>query len=490
MRYFLITLILTYFLCLTSKAQSLDSLSSFYWSNAAFSSVNKIIDQQNSKILVQISLLSSSQVNLASYKRNAEKAAEIINSLGYYIEGIKADIETQWIVGDKETYKVYLGSIAGFTTTITQVRTNVRELLAEEDRSTLEADLLMKRNDFFQGNWQLVATKGLPFETAISLLDKVSIDAKTAFTQILQLFYNKAAAESLTNTNAKSVSVVVVPKSNLVLSGGKFEADILPALYDENSKYNVIINEQIFEPVNGITKCEFTTAGEGTQSIKGYLNYTGSDQTDLKLPFEIEYTVFKGAATISADAMNVFYIGIDNPVSISVPGFPPDNVTVTMTGGSIVKVGSTSYIVKCSQRGDAVITVSVNTGDGTKRPMGAAMFRVRKLVAPVAQLGTLANGAVETAELIKQNTDKIYCSIGEGFPVEGMSYKVLSYDFSVAKKTGGVLKSLQGTSDVLTGEMKGLISKVSSGDKIIIDNIKVTGPGGDRTAPPIVVAVK
>lgn len=88
MRYFLITLILTYSLCLTSKAQSLDSLSSFYWSNAAFSSVNKIIDQQNSKILVQISLLSSSQVNLASYKRNAEKAAEIINSLGYYIEGI------------------------------------------------------------------------------------------------------------------------------------------------------------------------------------------------------------------------------------------------------------------------------------------------------------------------------------------------------------------------------------------------------------------
>lgn len=490
MRYFFTTLIFSFFFTITSNAQYFDSLSSFFWTNEALGNANKIIDAHNSKLLTQIEILTSNNTGLASYKRNAEQAAEIINSLGYYIEGIKADIETQWIVSDKETYKVYLGSIAGFTTTITQVRTNVSELLADEDRSTLEADLLVKRNDFFQGNWQLVATKGLPFETAISLLDKVSFDSKTTLSLILQLFYSKAAATSITTIGAKSVSVVVVPKSNLVLSGGKFEADILPALYDENSKYDVNINGQIFEPVNGITKCEFTTAGEGTQSIKGYLNYTGSDQTDLKLPFEIEYTVFKGAAIISADAMNVFYVGIDNPVSIAVPGFPPDKVSVTMTGGSIVKVGSTSYIVKCSQRGEAVITVSVNTDDGTKRPMGSAKFRVRKLVAPVAQLGTLANGSVETAELIKQNTDKIYCSIGEGFPVEGMSYKVLSYDFYVAKKTGGDLKSLQGTSDVLTVEMKGLINKLSSGDKIIIDNIKVTGAGGDRTAAPIVVTVK
>lgn len=48
--------------------------------------------------------------------------------------------------------------------------------------------------------------------------------------------------------------------------------------------------------------------------------------------------------------MNVIYIGIDNPVSISVPGVPNDKVSVSTEGGglSLKKVTGEQYIARAT----------------------------------------------------------------------------------------------------------------------------------------------
>ena len=38
---------------------------------------------------------------------------------------------------------------------------------------------------------------------------------------------------------------------------------------------------------------------------------------------------------VSADNMNIFYIGVDNPVSVAVPGVLSDKLKVTISEGSI-----------------------------------------------------------------------------------------------------------------------------------------------------------
>ncbi len=43
-------------------------------------------------------------------------------------------------------------------------------------------------------------------------------------------------------------------------------------------------------------------------------------------------------AVISADAMNVVYRGVDNPVSVSLPGVSSNNLNVSATGGQILKM--------------------------------------------------------------------------------------------------------------------------------------------------------
>ena len=55
-------------------------------------------------------------------------------------------------------------------------------------------------------------------------------------------------------------------------------------------------------------------------------------------------------AVVAADKMNVFYIGVDNPISVAVPGIASDKLRVTVNNGTItgsngkyiVKVGNTT----------------------------------------------------------------------------------------------------------------------------------------------------
>ena len=47
-------------------------------------------------------------------------------------------------------------------------------------------------------------------------------------------------------------------------------------------------------------------------------------------PFEFGYETFEvGKAVVSPTAMNVLYIGVDNPIKISVPGYASDKVSAS-----------------------------------------------------------------------------------------------------------------------------------------------------------------
>lgn len=62
-------------------------------------------------------------------------------------------------------------------------------------------------------------------------------------------------------------------------------------------------------------------------------------------PFDFGYETFEvGQAVISPTAMNVLYIGVDNPVKISVPGYAADKVSAS--GCGITKVKGEEFIAK------------------------------------------------------------------------------------------------------------------------------------------------
>ena len=125
---------------------------------------------------------------------------------------------------------------------------------------------------------------------------------------------------------------------------------------------------------------EFMAGQTGTFTYSGYLDVTRGDGTTSRYPFQSDYTVIEPTATVSVTMMNVLYAGINNPISISVPGVAQNAVSATMTNGSPTQrrplnAHPTRVGAEC------VITVTA-TLEGRSQTVSTSTFRVRKLPDP------------------------------------------------------------------------------------------------------------
>jgi hypothetical protein len=171
--------------------------------------------------------------------------------------------------------------------------------------------------------------------------------------------------------------------------------------------------------------------------------------------------------------MNVFYIGVDNPISVSAAGVNSNQVQVSIQGGggSLKGNGAGKYIVTVStpagQDNPAYVTVSA-PGVSQKFP-----FRVKRIPDPTPKLGA-------------QHLSK---SMGNGeFKAQGGIAAVLdNFDFDVkcniqgfkavylAKRQDPVEYANAGAK--WTGDVQGLINKAKPGDSYFFDDIIARCPG-------------
>jgi gliding motility-associated protein GldM len=482
---------------------SKDILHAFHLVELSMNKSGVNIDQKNKDILAAFAADNQKRPEkVGPYYKKAQEAEKIASEFIKYVEDLKKVVETgaggrkennpegELVVNDNIEMHANLlineGKGAELKQRINQTRDKLLALLDKEDQKRIKSDLQAQDNPALAPQtWESELFEHSPAAAVVTLLQKIQNDAKNTEAQVLETL---AKAIDKSSQTFDQVVAKIIPKSGFVISGGKFEADVMLVAYDSKQTSDVVINGNRIKPEGGVAKYEAVTGGEGTQTVKGYIDFQGKDGAQ-QIPFETQYTVFKGAATISADAMNVLYIGLDNPISISVPGFAPERVSATMSNGSLVKKSANSYIAKVNARGEATINVSVKMDDGSTKSMGSAGFRVRKIPMPVAQLGTLQNGATETVGTIKANASRIYGSLGEGFAFEGVKYSVTSYVFVLVPKRGE-MKSVPGNGAILSPAITGMIAGLKSGDRILVDNIKATGPDGSRNLAPIVITAR
>ena len=68
---------------------------------------------------------------------------------------------------------------------------------------------------------------------------------------------------------------------------------------------------------------------------------------------KFEYEVGRRSVTVSADKMNVFYIGVENPVSVVAAGVSSNDLRVSGSGGglNLKSAGNGKYTATVSQPG-------------------------------------------------------------------------------------------------------------------------------------------
>jgi gliding motility-associated protein GldM len=118
----------------------------------------------------------------------------------------------------------------------------------------------------------------------------------------------------------------------------------------------------------------------GEHTISGELVFLQSGE-ETKVPVSAQFsTIAKpDAAVISADKMNVVYRGLENPMTISIPGVAENNVTATAPG--LRKVKGSNYVLVPGTGREVTIVASGKLPDG-KVIETKQVFRIKEIPSP------------------------------------------------------------------------------------------------------------
>jgi gliding motility-associated protein GldM len=187
----------------------------------------------------------------------------------------------------------------------------------------------------------------------------------------------------------------------------------------------------------------------------------------------------ENSAVISADKMNVFYRGIDNPISIAVPGVTNDKIKVSITNGTI-RSSNGKYIVSVFKGPAAVIDVFEEIKPGENKKVGSCSFRILNIPAPLITLGNYSTEDlyISKNELIK-NAE---LNVSLNLPFE-IKFEIKSFSF-VYRQNGDFIE-IKIVGNKFNTEILNVINTMKAGSEILINDINVLGPDGTRTLPPI-----
>ena len=184
-------------------------------------------------------------------------------------------------------------------------------------------------------------------------------------------------------------------------------------------------------------------------------------------------------AVIASELMNVFYIGIDNPINIAVPGITNDKINVAITNGTIKKDNG-RYIVQVTNPSDVTISVSVDN-----KVVSSSIFRVKTIPDPIVIIGDLPHFkfSITKEELLKAGELNVVLNL----PFE-IKYIISSFSFSYL--INGLFTDINVAGNKFSQAVINGINSTIVGEKITFENIKAIGPDKvTRTLPSIIVTL-
>ncbi|MBC8053376.1 MAG: gliding motility protein GldM [Sphingobacteriaceae bacterium] len=422
----------------------------------------------------------------------AKQALAIGEDLNKYIEGLKQQFKTEGQGIDPETGDlversnqdiapgIMINKMKGaeLKAKINETDAKLRALVDPKERGGLTFSLLAKdpenRVDGVRKSWEEVNFgEGTPLTAAMTILSKIQTDVKNAESDIIKrLLGNLDKAPVILD----KFSAVAVAPSSYIIAGQPYTAEIFLTAYDSQANPQVSVNGSNVSVRDGKGMYTVSTSREGMFSYKGSITLRQADGTFKSYPLpEQKYQVSRPSAVVSPTAMNVFYIGVPNPVSVSAPGIPKENLRVSMSGGSISGSNGT-YTVKVNSAGIAKVNVSADF-NGKVQQIGSSEFRIKRIPDPVPQFAGKSSGSVSSVQIKSQST--VFARLN-GFEFDAR-FTVTGFTLIIAKPRADAVV-IKGSGNDLTPAMRTAMNAVAPGTRVIFDNIEAVGPDGSTRA--------
>lgn len=442
----------------------------------------------------------------------------IIEQSGGYMDGdtVAKDLKgkrnfdiTTFLLVEKENGRELKAAITGLRDSLLALKS-----LDEADREALSKQFTLSTEynvdaakKLGKKSWEEYLFDHVPVIAVNTILTKFQGDAKNSAGLVVETLFKKIGASSY---KFDALSAKVIAPSSYVLAGQEYKADIFvsatsstqdPKVYIGNFDPNIVkfsgkeelpVKVEAFPlkpgydsipTVNGFGKFADRSSAVGMKERTGAIKVKKPQGTGYDyFPFKLEYQIAEAGLVVSPDKMNVFYIGVDNPVSISVPGFPADKIAASLNKNGTLKMDKPGHFIAnvttVDLKGETEVVVSTKMSDGTTKPMGSKAFRVKRVPDPVAKIGNEKGGSVKAATFKVQRG---MLAELENFDFD-IKFQVVSYEMTYAAARQDLL-STTADGPLFTQKMMDYLSKAKPGDIFYFDKIKVKGP--DQVVRPL-----
>ena len=480
----LMYIVLTALLALNVSAEVLQA---FFSMDKSLGESNRLVDGSNRQLVAAISDQAGAYAQFEPYKEKAAQAQIIAKELFDYVSQTKEllvreaggigedglplrkadkDIPTRLFVnnGEGETLK----------NKVLETREKLLALVDEpEVRQHIAENIPLKINEIPSGSdkktWAQFTFQQLPVAAVMPMLTKFQNDVKVAETTILNHFADKM---NLATVKPDKFAPVIAADKSYVIRGEEFRGEIFLAAYSSTAdNLSVSVDGRTLPVQDGKAVFVDNPGSIGTRLHEMMIRLTnpltGETETYHK---QFSYEVGERSVTVSADKMNVMYVGVENPVTVAAAGVPTKDVKVTADGVSLTAAGNGRFIAKPQKTGKATITVS---GGGLKPTVFE--YRVKRIPDPVMVMSNHRGGQISVAEFKAQQG---IFPLLEGFDFDA---KCDVQDFHIVRVRKGDAAEAVNRGSRFGTEARRLIDNAQRGDIFYFDNIKVKCPGD--TAP-------
>lgn len=430
------------------------------------------------------------------WEPKAMQAKKYSDDMTAYIDGLKldlkkaADLRMRWDSEKKDSVEDYRFDNLDASTRLFETKGKGEELrkkLDEYKQNMLNIDptikaqfeksfpvntvpplsLEGKQKDFTQSFFHMT-----PTVAALTMLSKFQNNIKNAESEVVTYCHSQIGAVKVIYDQ---FAALVGQSSNYVMPGQQIQITAGVGAYSKAAQPQISINGATSSlDADGRANYTLTASGAGDHSVPVVVKYVKPDGTTESKSFDVKYTVgTPGGAAVMLDKMNVFYVGVDNPITIS-SGTGWDKTKVSMAGGTLSPAGGPGkYKVRVSGGNTASITVS---SDGKPSTYS---FRVKQIPDPILMVGNSKGGRIQSVMFKNQNFARAEL---EGFDFD--------YHYSIVGATvyfsGANFPTTQQAS-ISGGSLAGIqaqLSKCIPGTSVTFDNVRVQGPGGPIKSIP------
>lgn len=342
-----------------------------------------------------------------------------------------------------------------------------------------------------KADWSVENFEHMPTVAALALFSKYQNDVRSSQAMVINKLFEDA---HLKDIKFDTIAAVAVPKTSYALEGDKIEASILLAAFNKANKPEIkgMSGGGSTKPaVNGVVPWETVAHGTGLQTIKGRIELQ-TENGPISREWKFEYMVGTTGASLQLDKMNVFYIGVDNPVTVAAAGYSIEDVSLDVPDGKIAAgAAKGKYNITVSKPGNVFVKINAKTKEGPIKEVGRMEVRVKRIPDPVAELSNQSSGVMTAANFRIQIAP---AATLKQFEFDA-KFKIVSFSFSMLPKGKDYagpfpVAAAAGTRFRDNPSVEKLIGTARPGDRVFIEAIKAVGPDGtQRTLNPIVLTL-